>query len=287
MRFFPTPHAIIPAMQIIEWPEFLAAALPLEGKPSAITVGVFDGVHRGHAALIERVVSQKECAAAPRAVPMVITFIQSHHKKARGDRKYPGDIVSFRQKMAIFESLGVSVTIVVEFSESFRRMGGLEFLRILQERASMGFMAVGGDFRCGYQLDTDASAIQEFNARRNIPTCIVQPLKEGGEPISSSQIRAGICRGKLGEAAAMLGRPFTIDLAGASVSSVGSGFAYDIAGQGRILPPPGKYPVVLIGKNGDRSAGVAAEIQVAGGSIVISGDAIDGGAGWEYVEVLA
>ena len=273
-------------MQIIEWRQFLAAAVPLEGKPSAITVGIFDGVHRGHRALIERIVSHKECAVSA-AVPIVITFIQSHHKKTRSDRKYPGDIVSFRQKMAVFESLGVSVTIAIEFTESFRRMGGQEFLRILGEHGNMSYMAVGGNFRCGYQLDTDAPAIQAFNARRNIPTCIVQPLTEGGEPISSSQIRTAIVHGNLREAAAMLGRPFTVDLGDAAVSPAGAGgFAYDIAGQGRILPPPGRYAALLIGKNGDRSAGKAAEVQVAGGSIVI-GAAVygaDAPGGWEYVE---
>ena len=270
-------------MQIIEWPRFLEGTLPLKENPSAITVGVFDGVHRGHRALIEHVVSHKECAV-PAAVPIVITFIQSHHKKARSDRKYPGDIVSFRQKMAIFESLGVSLTIAIDFSESFRRMGGQEFLRILGEHCNMGFMAVGSNFRCGYQLDTDAQMIQEFNARWGIPTCIVQPLTEGSEPISSSQIRTAISQGKLSEAAAMLGRPFTVDLGDAAVSPADAGgFAYNIAGQGRILPPPGRYAALLLGKNSDRNAGKAADVQVAGGSIVI-GPVSPPGTSWEYLE---
>jgi len=271
-------------MQIIEWPRFLEETLPLKGNPSAVTIGVFDGVHRGHRALIDQVVAQGKCADAAvdtATVPVVMTFIQSHHKRARSDRKYPGDIVSFRQKMAIFESLGVSITIVIEFTESFRRMSGLEFLRILHEHGNMSYMAVGGDFRCGYHLDTDAPAIQAFNARRNIPTCIVQPLTEGGQPISSSQIRAAICRGELGEAAAMLARPFTVDLGGAAVSPAAGSIAYDIAAQGRILPPPGRYAARLIGKDSDQSAPLAAGIQVEGGSIIIGADAPGA---WEYVE---
>ena len=261
-------------MQIIEWSQFLKEPLLLKGSPSAITVGVFDGVHRGHRLLIDQVVTQKE-----RAVPVVITFMHRHHKKSGSDG-HSGDILSFRQKMAILESLGVSVAIVIEFSE-VRHMKGLEFLRILHEHSNMGFMAVGSNFRCGYHLDTDAPAIQDFNARRNIPTCIVQPLKEGSQAISSRLIRAAISQGHLREAAAMLGRPVTVDLGDTAVSPAAPGTAYDIAAQGRILPPPGSYTVMLLGKNTDRNAGKTAQVQVAGGSIVIGAEGADT---WEYVE---
>ena len=257
-------------MQIIEWPQFLEDTSPLIGKPFAVTVGIFDGVHRGHRALIEAVVSQRE-----RAVPVVITFRQGRHKKAlSGGKDYPGDILSFRQKMVIFENLGVAITIVVDFSDSFRRMSGTEFLRILCEHGNMVFMAVGNNFRCGYRLDTDASAIKEFNDQRNIQTQIVQPLTEGGKPISSSQIRSAITSGKLREAAAMLGRPFTVDLSNDELSTNGDisadgCVAYNVAGQGRILPPPGKYQVLLLDKNCDHNAGMPSEIKIEEGFIFV------------------
>jgi len=251
-------------MQVIEWSQFLEENSPLGGNPSAVTVGIFDGVHRGHQALIEQVVSQK-----PSAVPVIITFRQGNHKKGSG-YGHKGDILTFRQKIAIFESLGVSLTIVIEFSESFRRMSGADFLQILYEYGKMSFMAVGSNFRCGYHLGTDALMIQELNARRDISTCILPPLTEGGHPISSSKIRAAIVQGKLETAKAMLGRPFTVDLFGASspVKTAG-GFAYDIAGCGGILPPPGRYPVLLLGKDSDRKP---VEILIEGGRIIIAGD---------------
>jgi riboflavin kinase/FMN adenylyltransferase len=252
-------------MQVIEWSQFLEEALPLGGKPSAITVGVFDGVHRGHKALIEQVVSQRK-----HAVPAVVCFRQSQHKERNLDRlEYPGDILTMRQKMAVFESLGVSITIIIEFTEPLMRMRGADFLRILQEHGKMTFMAVGSNFRCGYQLDTDALIIEELNAGLDIQTCIVEPLAEGGQSISSSQIRAAIAQGNLKEANAMLGRPYTVDLFGASVSHTAGGAAYDIAGRGGILPPPGKYQVLLLGKNCDQSAGQPAGITVEDGSIII------------------
>ena len=254
------------AMLVVEWSQFLKEALPLEGNPSAVTVGVFDGVHRGHKSLIDRVVSQKK-----HAVPVVVCFKQSQHKEKSIDgREYPGDILTMRQKTAVFDSLGVSITIIIEFSEPLMRMRGADFLRILQERGKMSFMAVGSDFRCGYQLDTDAPVIKEMNADLDIQTCVVQPLTEGGQPISSSQIRAAIAQGNLKEAAAMLGRPFSVDLFGASVLHTAEGDSYDIAGRGGILPPPGRYHVLLLGKDFFQNGGKPAEITIEEGRVIIA-----------------
>jgi riboflavin kinase/FMN adenylyltransferase len=145
----------------------------------------------------------------------------------------------------------------------------------------MSFLAVGSEFRCGYHLDTDVPAIQKFCCCRDIPTAIVPPLTHGDEPISSSHIRSAITCGELKAAAAMLGRPFTVDLAEASVVSA-DGISYDIAGQGCLLPPPGRYPVTLFDKNFDRGSARQTDIRIENGSIIISGHLSD--TRWEYVE---
>lgn len=273
-------------MRIIEWSEFLTEALPLNGKPSAITIGVFDGLHRGHKALVERVVERKS-----HAVPVVVTFKQSHHKNAQySGQEYSGGISSFRQKMSAFDSLGIGITIVIEFSDAFRRVSGADFLRTLRERAKMNFLAVGSNFRCGYQLDTDAPAIQDINARFDIPTAILPLLTEGSVAISSSQIRAAISRGELKAAQAMLGYPFTVDLGGAARSSSSpDGMAYDISGQGRILPPPGRYAVNLLDtttKGEGARARKPVEIFVKDGNIIIDNNLMGENRCVEYVEFL-
>ena len=178
-------------MQVIEWRQFLENGLP-EGKPASMTIGVFDGVHRGHQSLIERVVSHNENNA-----PVVITFRENH----KG-----GDIQTFAQKMEMLERLGVKITLVIDFTDSFRRMKGIDFLNILWERGNIGFFAVGKSFRCGYRLDSDAAAIGEFFAARNVQAEIVDEVMEGPLPVSSSRIRAAIAEGDLKLAQAMLGR---------------------------------------------------------------------------------
>ena len=186
-------------MLVIEWARFLESGLPLGENLSSMTVGVFDGLHRGHQALIECVVSHN----APAHAPVVITFRQNH-KTEEADR-----LQTFDQKIEMLEKLGVKITLAVDFTESFRRMGGIEFLEILLKRGKIGFFAVGSDFRCGYRLDTDAAAIQKFFTGKNIAAEIVPEVMEGGLPISSSRIRAAIASGDLSLAEKMLGRPLS------------------------------------------------------------------------------
>jgi len=178
--------------------------LPTGGKKASVTIGVFDGVHRGHRALIERVVSHNEDN-----VPVVITFRENHkinNKEKITNNKEQRDIQTFEQRVMTLEKLGVQITIVIDFTESFKRMAGIDFLEILLKRCNIGFFAVGSAFRCGYQLDTDAAAIQDFFTSRGVPVEIVPEVMEDSLPISSSRIRAAIAAGDFRLAETMLGR---------------------------------------------------------------------------------
>jgi riboflavin kinase/FMN adenylyltransferase len=183
-------------MLIIDWLQFTEKGLPLEQKLSSATVGVFDGVHRGHQALIERILSHNA-----NYVPVIFTFRENHKTE-------DADIQSFQQKLANFKRLGVKITVVIDFTESFRRMQGIEFLETLFKHGSIGFFAAGSSFRCGFQLDTDAAAIQKFFNSRDIPVEIVPEVTEGSLPISSSRIRKCINGGDLQLAETMLGRQY-------------------------------------------------------------------------------
>jgi riboflavin kinase/FMN adenylyltransferase len=237
-------------MQIIEWPQFLDSGLPVKEKLSSMTVGVFDGVHRGHQALIERVVSHNSNVPFGDFVPVVITFRENHKTGAvkicseksshrgtearrhgeegdtvkivskedsrrdaearRTQREEFGfsDILTFEQKTKILAGMGVEILLVVNFTESFRHMPGIEFLEILIKRGNVGFFAVGCNFRCGYKLDTDAAAIKSFFEARNVPAEIVPEVMEGGLPISSSRIRSCLASGDIQQAQIMLGRQY-------------------------------------------------------------------------------
>jgi riboflavin kinase/FMN adenylyltransferase len=191
-------------MLVIDWRQFLEKGLPLTigesdqtsvKKKSSITIGDFDGLHRGHQALIRRIVSYN-----PDYMPVVITFDRKYKK---GEK--PAYIFkTIEDKIEALKNLGVKIMMDIEFTESFRMMKGIEFLETLLEHGNVGFFAAGRSFRCGYQLDTDVTAIQEFFASHNVPVEIMDEVTEGSLPISSSRIREAIANGDMELAASML-----------------------------------------------------------------------------------
>nr|AGS52048.1 riboflavin biosynthesis protein RibF [uncultured bacterium contig00008] len=201
-------------MLVTDWFEFLENGLPIKQNLSSMTVGVFDGVHRGHQALLKRIVSHNADY-----VPVVVTFRENHktgtvknfsketHTEAQrhGGELGNSDILTFERKTEILAGLGVEVLLVIDFTDSFRHMKGIDFLEVLLEHGNIGFFAVGGNFRCGYQLDTGAREISGFFTSRNIPVEIVPEVMEGSLPISSSRIRSCIAAGDLQAAQSMMG----------------------------------------------------------------------------------
>jgi len=180
-------------MKTVDWSQFLENGLQLHGKQSSMTVGVFDGVHLGHQALIKKIISQNE-----NYTPVIFTFRQNHKTDSK-------DILSFKERLAMFGKLGIQITVVIDFTSEFKLMPGIEFLNLLLKHGGIGFFAVGSDFRCGYQLDTDAKAIQNFFASRNIPAEIVSQVIHESLPVSSSRIRAALASGDIAMAEKMLG----------------------------------------------------------------------------------
>jgi len=184
-------------MQIIDWQQFLNSGLPQQGKPSSMTIGIFDGVHRGHQTLIKKVVSHNA-----EYIPVIVTFRQNYKT---GNNEHITEIHSFEDKLAMFKKLGIQITIVIDFTETFRQMPGIEFLDILLKHGNVGYFAVGNDFRCGNQLDTDVTVIKKFFASFNITCEVIPEVMECGLPVSSSRIRNAITAGDFSTAEKMLG----------------------------------------------------------------------------------
>ena len=188
-------------MHIITWERFLENGIPAKhnAKKTSMTIGVFDGVHLGHQALIKQVVSHNA-----EYTPVVVTFKKNHKiKKIRNmkskmineAKNVPKNILSFQQKIKKLKKLGIKIIIVIAFTDEFKKMPGIEFLEKLSEHGNAGFFVIGSNFRCGYKLDTDAEKIKSFFAKKNIPVEIIPEVMEDSIPISSSRIRTAIAEG--------------------------------------------------------------------------------------------
>jgi len=236
------------SLRVIEWPEFLADPPP--DFHSAMTIGVFDGVHLGHQALIKRIVRR-----GPN--PMVITFRENPKMAlcritgAETSDSHKGDLYSLKQKKEVFESLGVEFLVLIDFTEDFSKLKGGEFLDLLWQNGKMSFLAIGNNFHCGFAQDTDADEARRINESKGIPTELVPPVYlrrpdgAANEPVSSSFIRKAVLAGNLRLASELLGRNFSLDLSDLKAEYAESGFVYDLCSVNRITPADGQYSVLM------------------------------------------
>jgi riboflavin kinase/FMN adenylyltransferase len=244
-------------MRVLDWETFAARGIAQDG--AAMTIGVFDGVHRGHQALLERVFRSG-------GYPVVISFTRNPKFVLRPET-WEGDVMGAGQKLRLFEQMGAGLTVMIDFSPEFSKLGGKEFIDLLKDRGNLRYLVIGSNFRCGYRHDTRAADIEEMNRAAGIPTEVVEPVVSGGERISSSRIRAAISVGSLAEAAALLGRRVEIDFAGLSARAGPGGVHIDLASERRIMPPRGRYRVLLFQK--DSPEGIETEVSIGRGGVFV------------------
>ncbi|MDR0601249.1 MAG: FAD synthetase family protein [Treponema sp.] len=246
-------------MCIVEWEDFVYNRIKIDTeKGLAATIGVFDGVHRGHLALIRRT-----CACG---TSVVITFRQNP-KQILDPASFRGDLYSLGQKISVFEECGVSITVLIDFSGNFSKITGRDFIDLLKNRRELAFLAVGANFRCGRHLDTDAAALRSMTEKAGVRTEIVPPVMEGRHPVSSSRIRAAVASGDLGNAALLLGRPFGIDLSGLPSYAGDEGRIFDVSSARRMTPPPGLREALVFTAEGGK--GIKTAVSVENGKIIV------------------
>ncbi len=229
-------------MKIYTWNDILAI---LNGDSNenfpktGISVGSFDGLHKGHRKLIG------ELIAAGRARGLscgVVTFSRPLPGiKHRDD--YMGDLSTLNQRLRLFEELDLDFAIIVDFDDSFASMMGTDFLNILLNVCNMELLAEGIDFRCGFKGATDAQAIRYWAEKNGVETVFVDPVyfREGTdeeERISSSYIRTMIQKGFFTTANELLERPYEIDIA--QLRRAATENPPPLPGS-QLLPPDGLY----------------------------------------------
>jgi hypothetical protein len=229
------------SLLVIDWEAFIDPSPPGESPawldgPLALSVGVFDGVHRGHQRLIAKIL---DYAGKQGGTGGVVTFRQNPRRILHpGD--FPGDLYSLPQKLKTLEELGAAFAVLIDFSGDFSRISGKEFAALLGRRR-VSYLAVGANFRCGYRLDTGAQCMREMMEPGGTVTELAPQLRENGAPISSSRVRAAVLAGDVAGAADLLGRPYCVDLTGLRPIIDGGVFSWDLGKAGRVLPPAGLY----------------------------------------------
>ncbi|MCC6674566.1 MAG: riboflavin biosynthesis protein RibF [Thermomicrobiales bacterium] len=178
----------------------------MEPEARVVTIGTFDGVHRGHQKLIERT---RERAAALGARSTVVTFEPVPASVLRPD-KFAGRICTAGRKLTLLESLGPDEIVVIEFDRALAAKSPEEFLTELKQRTGLIELWVGEGFALGRNRAGDVARIREIGQQLGFVTVAMPRVLDGTEIISSSSIRRAIEAGNVAFAAESLGRPFQV-----------------------------------------------------------------------------
>jgi riboflavin kinase / FMN adenylyltransferase len=182
--------------------------VPADLGPTAVTIGVFDGVHRGHQALLRRVVDE---AASKGLVPGAITF-DRHPLKVVRPGSDPKLLSTLRERVELLGACGMEFVLVLPFTRKLSQMAAEEFaVKVLIEAVSARVIVVGENFRFGHRAAGDARLIADLAGPRGVEVVPVRLDADADEAISSTRVRTALAEGDVGTVARLLGRPFTIE----------------------------------------------------------------------------
>jgi len=176
--------------------------------PSIVTIGVFDGVHLGHRRLVRRLVQE---ARASGHTSVVLTFFPHPDVVLKGvTGRYYLTRPDVRARLLL--DLGVDLVITHAFNREISRIRAADFVDQLRRHLKMTALWVGPDFALGYQREGDVPFLRAQGAEKGFAVETVElRLTTGGLVISSSNIREALAAGEVEQAAAWLGRPYSID----------------------------------------------------------------------------
>ena len=176
-------------------------------KSIVFTIGVFDGVHLGHQALLRETVSLSKKL---KAEPWVLTFHDHPVHVLKGGPKIPFLLT----RQATFDCLklkGAKEVHVLNFTKVFSKKNPEQFVQWLRAKGHLKGIVVGDNFRFGKGAQGDVRLLTQLGKRHGFEVKVVKPVSLEGKVVSSSRIREALAQGKTDLANRMLGRPYSID----------------------------------------------------------------------------
>jgi len=219
------------------------ACLRNQHRPILLAAGFFDGVHRGHQAIIRKLVS---AARRERGAAWVMTF-DTHPLKVLHPEAAPRLLTSTPHKLRLLKALGVQGCIVIPFTRELARHEPKAFIAMLARSApKLRHIVIGRNWTFGRQGRGTPAMLKALATIYGFKVTVIPPVRWHGTVISSTRIRAAVLGGRLEEAAGMLGRPFS--LLGTVVPGRGLGRKLGIPTanldpHNEVAPPDGVYIV--------------------------------------------
>ena len=203
-------------------------------------LGMFDGIHLGHRALISEAVELKK----QHRLPVVMHTFTDHPRNRLPGREQIPLIMTNREKAELAGQLGIDAIVFEEFTEAFRHLSPEAFIRsILLERLHVKYVVVGENYRFGYRHEGSYQLLRQYPQYFSV---VVKPCQTvDGHTVSSSRIRHLITSGQIGEANRLLDRPFLLEGEVVHGRKVGRELGFQTANlqvdKTCLLPMPGVY----------------------------------------------
>jgi len=207
-----------------------------------VALGVFDGAHRGHRVILEATVIK---ARSIKGTSVVVTFWPHPQKEE--------SLYSLEHRLRLIEEIGIDVCIVINFNQKFAKLSAVDFITdILLKKINAHDICVGRNFRFGRNAEGDFRTLEGLSKRHHFKLKLFKVLKIRHHPISSTNIRSLIKKGKLDLARKLLTRPVSVlgtVIRGASLGRKLGVPTANIEAHHEVIPPEGVYAVKIIFKN--------------------------------------
>jgi riboflavin kinase/FMN adenylyltransferase len=176
------------------------------GRPTAVTIGVFDGVHRGHQHLAGILL---ESASSEGLASVAVTF-NPHPRSVLRPGLAITYLTSLEERVGQLQALGLDAVAVLPFTSELAQLSPEDFLRMLVEELQMKLLIVGPDFALGRNRAGTIGVMRQVGQKLRFRVEVAPLLAEEGEKVGSSAIRQALSDGDLGLVARLLGRPFSL-----------------------------------------------------------------------------
>jgi riboflavin kinase / FMN adenylyltransferase len=175
--------------------------------PSTVTIGVFDGVHRGHRAIIERAVAR----ARERGTRSVVVTFDPHPSEIVRPGTQPAVLTTLARRAELVEELGVDALLVLPFTPELSRLDPAGFVtKVLVDRLNAADVVVGENFRFGHRAAGTIDTLRELGTAAGF-TAEGVGLVGSGKPVSSTRVRDAVAGGDVAAATELLGRPHRVE----------------------------------------------------------------------------
>jgi riboflavin kinase/FMN adenylyltransferase len=225
-------------------------------RSPVVTLGNFDGVHRGHQEILSRVVRQARQSGRE---AVLITFFP-HPTSVLAPSRAPAALGSLGERLERFREVGVDVVVLQRFTPAFAALDAEVFIeRYLVRRLEVAKVVIGHSVNFGRARGGNARTLTEAGARLGFAVEVVGPVKVDGIAVSSTAVRERLAAGEVVVASRLLGRPYAVEGRVVRGDQRGQGLGFPTANvrpRTAVLVPDGVYAVRLRW-NGERRDGVA------------------------------